>query len=389
VSSAAESARPARSALRLTTAGRAFLPFALAALFAGWGLGGTGGLLGATALALCACAPPLAWLHARSLAVAPPSPARVFAGESFVLWITVRNRSRLFTARDLLFACGPARGRARRPGGHLPCLRAGEERHVAVAHRLPERGRVRALPLALESAWPLGLVRCRLEFELPVDLLALPRLGSLGDLGRLPAGRARLQLDNPRRASGDEEFRGVREWRAGEGQRRVHWKLSARRGRTILREYERESEAPVHLVLATRAAGAAARVPAFERAVSLCATVAEHFLRRGRRVRLTLAGDARARIDAPRGRVGLLRALAALAEVAREEGEPFGVLAAELSAAARRGEVPIGIVAGRRARAAAVPGALVLDVDDPSLERFFHPGRPHGVRPLLAAGAGE
>jgi len=180
--------------------------------------------------------------------------------------------------------------------------------------------------------------------------------------------------------AGEEEFYAVRDWREGESLRRVHWRLSARRGRRILRDYQIPVEAPVHVVLLTGRGGddlTGERHRRFEMAVSLSATLAEHFLRRGRRVRLTTAGAHPVHLPSLRGRGGLARILTVLAEV-RAEPDPdpaAGVTLPELGVPPTPGESTIVVHAGD-ARAALAPGnALVLGTDDARIDRLFRRGR--------------
>jgi uncharacterized protein (DUF58 family) len=92
------------------------------------------------------------------------------------------------------------------------------------------------------------------------------------------------------------EFYGLRDFREGDDVRDVHWRSSARRGRTLVREHEDEAARRVTLFLDNALpGGAACRDPALcdglERAVSLCASLAAHFLERGFAVRLVARGE--------------------------------------------------------------------------------------------------
>ena len=374
--------RPERSGLHLTPAGRIFLPLALAGFLAGWLAGGTTGMFAGVAFALLTLSPGLALLHLLGLRIEPPAPARVSVGDSFLVHPTLANASRLFTVRNALLYCGESQGGRALPGGHLLRLGPGRERRIAVAHRLLRRGRERRLSLIVVSFFPLGLVECRLRFELPVDLLGLPRIGTLRDLGVLPSGRAEASLARRRPVSGEEEFHAVRDWREGDSLRRVHWRLSARRSRLILREYRIPVEAPVHLLFSIRSSVsgqlASSERRRFETMVSLVATLAEHFLRRGRRVRLTIAGGGGSGLPPLRGRSGLVRILVLLAEVEPVGGEPDGDLRGALAASRRRSEVPIVVHAGSGEGLVSSGELLVLGAEDPAVERLFRRTRPGG-----------
>ncbi|MCZ6596322.1 MAG: DUF58 domain-containing protein [Planctomycetota bacterium] len=381
---------PARTTLRLTTAGRILLPFGVACLIMSWLVGGAIGLFSATCFAVLLVAAPLSWLHARRLRVLPPVSARVTVGDLFVLEPAIVNDAAVLHARNVVLTTGTGEELAR-TSAHVLDVRAGETMRVPIVHRLLERGRKRRLNLTLSSSFPLGLVRTSLRFELPVDLLGLPRLGSLHDLGQLPASGELFVPEQRREARGEEEFFGVRDWREGESLRRVHWRLTARRRRRIVREFRHRVEVPVHVVLAT----CAEPVPPydvkrrmFERSVSLTATLVEHFLRRGRSVRMTLAGPEPFAIGSLRGRTGLLRALAVLAEVRSSPGDPLDALRTALVATRSRETAVVVLVGGGAARAGRELGrdVLVIDVEDRRTDGVFLQGRAWGTGalPVLA-----
>lgn len=380
---------PRRATTRLTAAGRVLVPVALFGFLAAWAQGGIPGLLAATACSLLLLAPGLARLHTGGLEVGAPPPGRVHVGDGFVLRVPVANRGTWFRARHLTVACAEV-GEARDDdpwAGQVVDLGPGEETVVEVFHRLHTRGRHRALRMVVSSTFPLGVVRRALVFDVPADLLALPRLGSLRDLTRLPRGRRQLVRAARYPDPGDEELDAVRDWREGESLRRVHWRLSARRGRRVVREMRHPNEPPVHLVLAT---GVPPRLPvgssgrSFERSVSLAATVGEHYLRRGRELRLSLAGQ-EGSLGPIRGRGGLLRLLTALADVrATDRGDDE--LGADIERALARGpgrlreELRVAVCAGRGA-VPSLPGedGLLLDVDAASTDAVFSASRHWGT----------
>jgi uncharacterized protein (DUF58 family) len=381
-----EPRRPARVTLHLAPAGRVALPIAAALAGAGWLVGGTAALLGTTALALVLLAPLLAWLHTRGTRLAPPAPASALAGEAFTIELEMRNAGRL-RLRDAVVSFGAASARHDRPAGLLPRLAAGASERVQAVHRVARRGRQRELEVGVASSYPLGLIECRATFHLPADLLVLPRPGHLHDLRRLPATGPHVMDRRRNVARAEEELWAVREWREGESLRRVHWRLSARRERTILRELRAPSEPPLHLVLVTEVAGATPakrRHPGFETAVALSATLLEHWLRRGRTVRLSV-GDHAQGVRA-RGRRGLFDLLRVLAEVEAQDGDPHAAIAT-LPRAAH--EVTVVVHVGGRRGARRAPerhGELwLLDVDDPATGRLFQRGHAFGSRPPVVA----
>lgn len=384
----------ASTRLYLGGAGRVFLPLVGLALLLSWAAGGLALLLAAFGLATVLLTPLLAWRNLRGLSVRATAPGQHMVGESFLLELELAHRAAGGAAHDLLLAV-PTSPRARlRPAGHVRWLRAGSRLVTPCAHRWVERGRYLELPLSIYSSYPFGLLRCERRFTLPVDLLALPRLGSLADISRFPSGGDLSSALERRVGQLEDEFYQLREWREGESLRRVHWKLSARRRRPILRDLRSRAEAPLRLVLhtaiATRAGERSGGSRSFETAVCLVATLGEHFLRRGRAVELVLVGGEPVAVTGLRGRTGLSRLLAILAEVhAEEEALDAARIEARLVEAARGREASIAVVvAGGRLEGArrgrrTGPG-MVIDVESAGIDAIFQRGRGWGATPVLA-----
>ena len=136
-------------------------------------------------------------------------------------------------------------------GAHGPAWVSGDVggRPLAFATGLvPPSGWTRTQPLAElrrgpvgASGWkigtgdPMGLFRGIRRCPAVEVALVLPRFMSLA------ANRRPRELEAatsaPRAGSGSEPF-GVREYRAGDSLRRIHWRASARHGELVVREYE-------------------------------------------------------------------------------------------------------------------------------------------------------
>ena len=376
--------------LVIAPAGRVVMPLAGIALAIGWAASGTGLLFGAFGLAIVVAALFLAARNTRGIELSLVRPAAHLVGESFFVELDVTLPRGRRVARDLLFSPVESRGKNLRPAGMLPETSAGEATRVSCAHRLLDRGRQREFRVVLHSSFPFGIFRSECRYTLPTEMLALPRLGTLADLGRLPVGPSdvlrRERISSPLA----EDFYQLREWREGESLRHVHWKLSARRGRPILRDLKQSSEAPVRLLLLKGIASGRGkrrgRYPSFENAVSLAATIGEYFLRRGRRVSLSLVGEALDTYPELRGRAGLFRLLEALADVSAESVEPEH-LRKILAAARAENAGAIVVLAGRRASRTddshRPSDARVIDVDAVDIDAVFQRGRGWGATPAV------
>jgi len=157
-------------------------------------------------------------------------------------------------------------------------------------------------------------------------VLAYPRYCTLDALP-LPVGR-RYQPGGIPLASelGDSlEFVGTREYREGDPLRRIHWRSWARLGRPVVREYQEEYFSRIALVLDTflpRRPRPRERAR-FEAAVSMLASVADHFSRSEEVVDILAAGPDLYEVSAGRSLGGLDDVLDVLACLEPSPAPPF------------------------------------------------------------------
>jgi len=345
---------------------------AAAGLFASWVTGGSSGLLTVLAFGVIALAVPLTWWPARGLRLALPGRHEVSVGELFRAQLHLENTSPWLGVRDLFVVTGDPRSEDPRPAGGVSRLAAGQSLATPVELRVLERGRQRKLELMIVAEAPLYLIRVQLLFELPVDLWGLPRRGLWSGGDPRHAGHLDRSWDEALRRA-EEEFYGVREWRAGESTRRIHWKLSARRDDLVLREYRAPALPAIHLHLSLHVEDSGPwleRHPGFEKACSLVATLGEHFLRQGREVRFGVLRAGHERPLTYRGRRSLRAFLLMLAEIRCRPGDPW----ADLRHARNRKRSGWNIVclagggAGRKTDGRTV---WILDVEDPDTDELF------------------
>jgi uncharacterized protein (DUF58 family) len=158
----------------------------------------------------------------------------------------------------------------------------------------PERrGRYELPGLGVGAVDAFGLVRTRAVWLPGQTLLVYPRYFTFGELP-LPMGR-RYQPGGIPLASevGDSlEFIGTREYREGDALRKIHWRSWARLGKPVVKEYHEEYFSRIALVLDTflpRRPQPRER-ERFEAAISVLASLAEHFSRSEEVVDILAAG---------------------------------------------------------------------------------------------------
>ncbi|MDE2492118.1 MAG: DUF3488 domain-containing protein, partial [Elusimicrobia bacterium] len=127
---------------------------------------------------------------------------------------------------------------------------------------LPQRGRIVAGGLLLESLYPFGFFRARLRVP-PAELLVLPQAAPFSPQAALEED-PRARTDGSARRARSGEFFGPRPYAPDDDARLIHWKLTAKTGSPVVAEY---AQAPQGRAL-VRLEGA--DEPAVERAAAAC-----------------------------------------------------------------------------------------------------------------------
>jgi uncharacterized protein (DUF58 family) len=172
----------------------------------------------------------------------------------------------------------------------------------------PRRGRLDGHPLRLACGYPLGLADVARADDAPEALTVLPPLGRLhrGTLRRL-LNRSSPSIGQSRGTpcrlpTAQTEFHGLRDYRAGDSPRHIHWRTSARRGDLMVREFEEVPNDNLTLIVEAwtpvRPAGMLMLAdaddeldPVLERTLGVAATVVWEWCRqKGDRFTLLLAG---------------------------------------------------------------------------------------------------
>lgn len=123
--------------------------------------------------------------------------------------------------------------------GYVLHLRAQETGQCFVMARPKRRGPVRSDGVRVSTSYPFGFARKSRVYESPQHWLVLPRVAELSLAAAQGGGRGDLAQTQQKGLG--SEFLGLRDWRVRDPTRDLHWKLSARRGRLIAREWEQEA----------------------------------------------------------------------------------------------------------------------------------------------------
>lgn len=171
-------------------------------------------------------------------------------------------------------------------------------------------------PLVLRTVDPFGLAQREQAFGETRSVTVVPEVFTLAPLTvKVGAAGGTAHTSSSRLGQGSDNL-SPRRYIPGDSMRRIHWRATAHRGQLMVRQEEEESS-PDALVILDRSAArwacpGADEDPAFETAVSMCASVAVHLVQEGYGVDVidssgTLLGTLRGHED---DRDGLLVALA-------------------------------------------------------------------------------
>ncbi len=154
----------------------------------------------------------------------------------------------------------------------------------------PTRGEFPLPPLVVQSAWPLGLIAATLVVELPLRFLVYPVGPYLREVPWLAAAAARRGAAARAETGQGQLLRSVREYRAGDPWRQIHWRTTARLGVPHVKESEREAGEELELWLDLRAD---VHTPAtLEHMITVATALVTHARELGRTVRLTTQPEA-------------------------------------------------------------------------------------------------
>lgn len=293
----------------------------------------------------------------RALSISLQVPENVYEGERVSVKVSLHNLKRFFPAFSILVedasltrqAGKPASPGGRRPRvrwlrrlglkerqdvqdrsvlrhpAYFPVVPPREQRAELVPQFYPRRGRYQLQGFRLSTRFPFGFFRRGERVAASGEILVYPQVRELSDyLHLLPFLPGRLEGSRP---GPGETLYAIRRYQDGDGARLVDWKATAKRGELMVREHAREEETKFCLILDTiihpgSPPDAAER---FERAVSVAASLFEHFCGEGAEMEFVTPEEHIPRGMGPAQLNRVLRSLAVVECVTgRGNGDPGG-----------------------------------------------------------------
>ncbi|HEY5952139.1 MAG TPA: DUF58 domain-containing protein [Kofleriaceae bacterium] len=242
----------------------------------------------------------LSELTLRALTVDRRPPPRVFAGEPFLMEVVIKNgkpnRASYSIEVEDLQGKTPIDKRC-----YFLKIPEAKSQRTSYRHTFVKRGLYTLTGYRLATKFPFALFRKSRDVDAKLEVLVYPARVAVPRPPPRAATRGDAIADRLGRRG---EFFGLREHRASDDRRDVHWKSSARSGRLLVREYEDELARRVVIgvdnalpkeVREAITDGALtpvqeAQVSAVERAISIAASLAATYLEAGWTVELVSRG---------------------------------------------------------------------------------------------------
>ena len=163
-------------------------------------------------------------------------PPKIFASEPFLMEVVIKNgkpnRASYSIEVEDLQGRTPIDKRC-----YFLKIPEGKSQRTSYRHTFVRRGLYTLTGYRLATKFPFALFRKSRDIDAPLDVLVYPARVAVPRPPPRSATRGDATADRLGRRG---EFFGLREHRAGDDRRDVHWKSSARSGRLLVREYEDE-----------------------------------------------------------------------------------------------------------------------------------------------------
>jgi uncharacterized protein (DUF58 family) len=167
---------------------------------------------------------------------------------------------------------------------YFPYLPPREAVNQPVPLRFARRGLYRQEAVRIITRFPFGFLQKARRLDLSSEALVYPSVDATPEFLEVLPG-INGAIESVAKGRGQDLY-ALRDYLPTDSARHVHWKASARLGSLMVREFAREDDCRVLLVLdphseAASPAASAAERERFERTVELCAAIAWNFHERG------------------------------------------------------------------------------------------------------------
>jgi uncharacterized protein (DUF58 family) len=234
--------------------------------------------------------------------VALELPEHIFAGQTVGASVEIENEKLTLPSFALRVEAIKPRGEQQstilETPVFFPYVPKQDRVRQSVPMTFPRRGLYRQEAFRVVTRFPFGFLQKARRLDLKTEALVYPSIEPTNELiDMLPGIQGALETATKGRG---QDLYALRDYTANDSVRHVHWKASARSGSLMVREFTREDDCRVLLVLDPHVGGARPapegdkppRAPkeTFERAVTLCAALAWHLRERNAHMQFRSAG---------------------------------------------------------------------------------------------------
>ena len=174
---------------------------------------------------------------------------------------------------------------------YFPYVSKHDRARQSVPMTFPHRGVYRQEAFRIVTRFPFGFLQKARRVDLKSEALVYPSVEPTSEfLEILPSMQGALESHAK---GGGQDLYSLRDYLPRDSSRHVHWKVSARLGSLMVREFTREDDCRVVLVFDPHMPGDVASEDTsarFERAVAMCAALAWHFYERNAILQFRTAG---------------------------------------------------------------------------------------------------
>ncbi|MFM2093571.1 MAG: hypothetical protein RIS70_695 [Planctomycetota bacterium] len=271
----------------------------------------------------------------------------------------------------------------------VPCVSAQSSESVEYSVRPTRRGRLRFKSLTASTQFPWGFVTGRRIESQHEEVIVTPRIGTLTSRWMQLIGAAqashqateRQRWSGKRRGVADGDYYGLRQWRAGDSSRWIHWRTSAKIGGLAVLQFEQRPQQDLDLLLDLWLPEKpdSSHLVALERAIEFATTAIADLGRRGiGKLHVTIAGVDQQVFERAATQWFAGEILEYLAEVQGGRGIHAALLEARTAAARRSSRI---VVISTRSQNAIAPdrglsGCEWIDVSAPQVSGYFQGADP-------------
>lgn len=194
---------------------------------------------------------------------------------------------------------------------YFPYIPKHDSAQQVVPMTFPRRGTYSQEAFRIVTRFPFGFLQKARRVDLKSEALVYPSVEPTSDFFEVLPGMQGA-LESLAKGRGQDLY-ALRDYQPRDSSRHVHWKASARLGSLMVREFTREEDCRVILVLDPHSSADLTAREAderFERAVTMCAALAWHFYERNAILQFRTAGYETALVEAEDVIFDILRHLA-------------------------------------------------------------------------------